>query len=351
MNFNYFNDWFIYLQPRWKFISMMTSISDVSEFARMVSKSQIHPSLLQTLNPTEMLIKFKGIIPFQDICAMYILINSQIDSNLTLYESQSPMHHPVSDSDFIERALLSEKQDGCVNILETLLSSSGPDETIGMEMSIHSLLTIPESILISTSLTELSTLAVIATESNLNFNHSVFIARHVISSFYTFTTMFAFTVSILNIAVCSFAKLTDRSTAHYLTLPFIIRFVDLIIMFFNTIFTLPISIFLAHLETNKISGYNPIWIVLTYGIIYIIFCMVYCPILSFRGRLSFDHSPNRRMIGGCYSGIISKILMINNDRESDIIKFIGRWRKRELSKRFRESILDSIAGGIKWLRE
>ena len=247
--------WRTILRPSWRAISLLTWISTLDLFCEVIAKTGINPKDVYNDDPVALASKSK--LSLHDAGAVCIGIRRyKILNNLNTTDPHIPRNdldeivltsldmlgvssgertaQTVSDILYAERALISLEEDGRgVDFSQTLLCSAGPEKTIDAEQEIHTVLTIPEVVLISSSLAELYSVSTGTVENVRSVN---FLYAHIgVSALTLFVIISAFIFSLLHISLCSFTKLTDRSAAHYLATKQFIRFTDLILIVIGTV--------------------------------------------------------------------------------------------------------------------
>ncbi len=386
-------EWIDYLSPVWKTVSLAASLASLDMFSRRIASVGLRPSDLE--DRCVMSLAYNVSISVEDAGALRVALRchqrrayTPPDSAVAA-RSQDALTHggaatlrdlappaaaseKISDISYANRPLVSvDRRTGKVDFMETLVCSAGPGETIGVEQTIHSLLTIPEAILLSTSLAEIVRV-LDADPAPADGVSGVVTAYWTVRLVSFYLNSFIFMHSLANIAVCVFAKLTDRSAAHYLTLPFMIRFADMIGVFILVVLLEPLALVLLSVARGSVFM---VVLVAVMSAVFIAWTSVAMLFLGGRERSAFNPFPDhlRDESSGyfmyedrwshdtsstgsppdcgrvaCARRWIARkadkyFFMHDNEREIALLGFIGRWRKWMLSLRFRESLLDYFA--------
>jgi len=134
---------------------------------------------------------------------------------------------------------------------------------------------------------------------------------------------------------------------------------DFFIIVANVTILLPIKICLLYLDSLKVGSYHSTWPIIGCTLIYIPITVASFCIYILREKNAFDPFPphmirndleiehqneSKRKEKSKVSKWLDKYIFLDDDEaELKYMGFIGRWRKLNLSKRFRESIFDAFA--------
>jgi hypothetical protein len=215
-----------------------------------MADTKFHPDNLVNWDVTEIIEKTNLYITDASVVRLAFILKKQHPHHNFKGKDEEKKTH-IRDINFAERALVSRNSDGSVDLSETLLSSAGPYRTIGVEQNIHSILTIPETLILSGTASELYYILV---EESSSEDDLIPFIRFIFLSLLLYVTSISFVLSIIHTIICSFSKLTDRSAAHYLTLPLTVRFLDAIMFVSMFIFISPINLVLHTSKIYKDEG-------------------------------------------------------------------------------------------------
>lgn len=366
-------EWRKFLKPWWGWVSHVATIASLDLFAVHMADKGMRPREVAAWSIGELVSKLLMFESDAGALTMAFALSAaeraRPSADFTLADIAPPIGQleavKIRDLHFAERALVSYDIRGRVDFAETLLCSAGPEETVGVDEKIHAILTIPEAIIISTSLGSVYDFARTrhaATAAGEDHSVAGQVTAHTFLELISFfLNSFAFVYSMAQIALCSFAKLTDRSAAHYLTIPIGIRFLDLILVAFGMVVLQPASLIVISYDVDAGSSSVALFsVAFALGVIYFLVNSLFFVYFFMRERTAYDQFPPHLKVdeplyaqnlnaASDQSGFLARasslferyFMRSNDEKELAYMGHIGRWRKFLLAKRYRESIFDA----------
>jgi hypothetical protein len=235
-----------------------------------------------------------------------------------------------------------------------MLAHAGPTELLDSEARFHEMLVLPSSIML--------TLIIVAVYDRVRIDvadaykhkssYNVYLYFGALDFFlYMFTIVFG----ALQVIACNFAKLDDRLASHYLAIPFLLRFIDMISIVIAFILIGPWSAFAIVFGEDPKTGANMIPYYAYFGFLaflYQIFCFgsiattyiylrtAYLPINAIEEEDSCGGGENLKK--GFFSRLFSKISRFSQKSRIANLFAIGRYRRRESAIEMREEVIKEI---------
>ena len=390
------NTWYGLFRPYWTVLCHVAPVSDIKLFSNHVTSTGFTPDDMHHWSVAE--IATRAHLPIPDAAVIRLALTYE-SKRMRRGEAPFAQHESVllageradnvSDFDFAERALTSRDPYGNVDFTETMLCTSGPHATLSVEESLHSLLTIPETLLLGFTVVNLQGALSFDGKDDAWDNPVRFtlLCLHMMSFL---LHLFCLVYSMLQISLCAYAKITDRSSALYLSYRVPVRFFDICLLFFLVIIYEPLAMILYSYGVETWSGSNVFFYLFTScGAVYVVATFAIMFYFTMRHHASYqpvsskirhkgpvrvhtdvpqvntdriwgsENAANRtwydslsRGLGSLRRHVMNAVFgsMSREDIECEYrnMSHIGRWRKYEMIKRVKKSAFTYLAGEQVW---
>lgn len=247
--------------PRWKLLSLIATTPDLRVFVRKLASTGLSPFDFIALPCDELVAKTRiDIVNVVAAKAGAEAVRMQYVATGGVNRLVNPGLYPRNLVDTGDLSLR------CVNIArpgdddnctagpksgvgrhaDELLAHAGPEMLLDSEMKFHEVIILPATVVFTAMYNGVYS-RVLQSTADLYANKGTYTAYMYLSNLNTYLYMFTIVHGITQIIVCAFAKLDDRLSSHYLTVPLFFRFADFFSILVAFVVLGPWELFMAKL--------------------------------------------------------------------------------------------------------